>query len=453
MNPILEFIIELASKPAILVALIVVIGVVAQRKSYTEVITAGVKTFVGFLILTSGAGIIVQALEPFGEMFTTAFSMQGVVPSQEAAVSLALQEYGTPTALIMLLGMVMNVLAARFTKYKYIYLTGHATLNMSAMVAVILAVAGFSGISLILVGGVVVGLINTISPALLQKYIPIITRGNDGIALGHTGGLGYWISALVGHLVGNKEKSTEDIDFPKWLSFFRDSTVSIAVTMALIYIILAIASGSEYVTTNLSDGGNAIIYSLMMSGTFAAGVYIILQGVRMIIAEIVPAFKGISERIVPDAKPAIDVPVVFPYAPNAVLIGFLTSLLGGLVSMMIMIFTGSTVIIPGVTPHFFTGAAAGVFGNATGGVRGAVAGSFINGVVMSFLSLSLMSLMGDMGFANTTFGDIDNGVVGIIFGNLGKAGGQMAIVIGLAAIIVIFLLLQNVITKSDAKAE
>lgn len=37
------------------------------------------------------------------------------------------------------------------------------------------------------------------------------------------------------------------------------------------------------------------------------------------------------------------------------------------------------VIIPGVVPHFFVGAAAGVFGNATGGRRGAILGAFAHG--------------------------------------------------------------------------
>ena len=61
--------------------------------------------------------------------------------------------------------------------------------------------------------------------------------------------------------------------------------------------------------------------------SFAGGVYIILSGVRLIIGEIVPAFRGIAEKIVPNAKPAIDCPVVFPYAPNAVLMGFLCIIL------------------------------------------------------------------------------------------------------------------------------
>ena len=84
----------------------------------------------------------------------------------------------------------------------------------------------------------------------------------------------------------------------------------------------------------------------MQSITFAAGVYIILQGVRMVIAEIVPAFKGISDKLVPNARPALDCPVVFPYAPNAVLVGFLSSFAAGLIGMFMLYLLNMTVIIP-----------------------------------------------------------------------------------------------------------
>lgn len=263
------------------------------------------------------------------------------------------------------------------------------------------------------------------------------------------------MSGLIGKYVGNKEKSTEDINFPKGLAFLRDSTVSITITMAIVYVIVALFAGSDYITTTLSDGTNYIIYALQQAGSFAAGVFVILAGVRLILAEIVPAFKGISEKLVPNSIPALDCPIVFPYAPNAVLIGFLTSFVGGLVSLVIMVFTGTTVIIPGVVPHFFCGATAGVYGNATGGVRGAVIGSFIHGIIISFMPILLMPVMGDLGFQGSTFSDTDYGVSGIFLGNLANMGGQIAVISGVVAVLAVLigLTLLKKSKKSDTVAE
>ncbi|HGI5134018.1 TPA: PTS transporter subunit IIC, partial [Streptococcus agalactiae] len=186
----------------------------------------------------------------------------------------------------------------------------------------------------------------------------------------------------------------------------------------------------------ISNGVNGLVYALQLAGQFAAGVFVILAGVRLILGEIVPAFKGISEKLVPNSKPALDCPIVYPYAPNAVLIGFISSFVGGLVSMIVMIVTGTTVILPGVVPHFFCGATAGVIGNASGGVRGATIGAFVQGILISFLPIFLMPVLGGLGFKGSTFSDADFGLTGIILGALNHVGGAIAIVIGIVVILI-----------------
>lgn len=431
----MKFILDIVSTPAILVALIAIIGLVLQKKTLPDIMKGGIKTFVGFLVVSGGAGIILNSLNPFGKMFEQAFHLSGVVPNNEAIVAVALTQYGSSTAMIMFAGMIFNILIARFTKFKYIFLTGHHTLYMACMIAVILTVAGFTNVPLILLGGLALGLIMSISPAFVQKYMVLLT-GNDKVALGHFSALGYWLSGFVGGLVGDRSKSTEDIHFPKSLAFLRDSTVSITISMTIIYVIVALFAGSTYIETELSSGTSSLVYALQLAGQFAAGVFVILAGVRLILGEIVPAFKGISERLVPNSKPALDCPIVYPYAPNAVLIGFISSFVGGLVSMVIMIFTGSVVILPGVVPHFFCGATAGVIGNASGGVRGATIGAFCQGVLISFLPVFLMPVLGGLGFEGSTFSDADFGLSGIILGMLNKFGSQTGIIIGLLAILV-----------------
>lgn len=406
---------DVLSEPAVLVGLIALIGLIAQKKPVTECIKGTIKTIMGFVILGAGATLVINSLGDFAVIFQHAFGIKGVVPNNEAIVSIAQTSFGKEMAMIMFFAMLVNILIARLTPWKFIFLTGHHTLFMSMMVAVILSAGGMSGVPLIAVGSLVVGVAMVFFPAIAHPFMKQIT-GSDDVALGHFSTCSYVLSALIGAKFGNKAHSCEDVQVPKSLLFLRDTPVAISFTMGIIFLVTSAFAGPEFVSS-VAKGKHWFMFSLMQSITFAAGVYVILQGVRMVIAEIVPAFKGISDKLVPNAKPALDCPIVFPYAPNAVLIGFLSSFAAGLVGMALLYAMDLTVIIPGVVPHFFVGAAAGVFGNATGGRRGAILGSFANGLLLlTILPVFLLPVLGDLGFANTTFSDSDFGVVGILLG-------------------------------------
>ncbi|RWR01286.1 PTS ascorbate transporter subunit IIC [[Pantoea] beijingensis] len=436
----LKFIVDILKVPSVLVGLIALIGLVAQKKSFSDVVKGTVKTILGFIVLGGGATVLVSSLNPLGGMFEHAFNIQGIIPNNEAIVSIAIEKYGASTALIMAFGMVANIIVARFTRLKYIFLTGHHTFYMASMIAVILSVAGFEGTSLVFTGALTLGMIMAIFPAIAHRYMRKVT-GSDDIALGHFGTIGYVLAGWIGSIGGKPSRSTEEMNLPKNLSFLRDSSISISMTMIIIYIILAVCAGKEYVEGQLSGGQNFLVYSIIQAITFAAGVFIILQGVRLILAEIVPAFTGFSEKLVPNARPALDCPVVYPYAPNAVLVGFLFSFLGGLVGLFLLGQMKLVLILPGVVPHFFTGAASGVFGNATGGRRGAMLGAFANGLLITFLPVLLLPVLGAIGFANTTFSDADFGVIGIILGNLARFVNKesiMVVVVALFAVLVAY---------------
>lgn len=443
---IIKFIVDILKVPAVLVGLIAMVGLVAQRKSLADTIKGTVKTILGFLVLGGGAQVVVGSITPLGDMFEHAFKLQGIIPNNEAIVSMALNEYGTATALIMAFGMVANIVVARFTRLKYIFLTGHHTFYMACMIGIILTVAGFSGWQLIFTGSLTLGLVMASFPALAQHQMRKIT-GNDDVAFGHFGTIGYVLSGWIGGLVGKGSRSTEDMNLPKNLSFLRDSSISISLTMMAIYLILAVSAGSEYVEGTLSKGDNYLVYAIIQAITFAAGVFIILQGVRLILAEIVPAFTGFSEKLVPNAKPALDCPVVFPYAPNAVLLGFLFSFLGGLIGLFVLGKLDFVLILPGVVPHFFCGATAGVFGNAMGGRRGAMLGAFTNGLIITFLPVLLLPVLGSLGFTNTTFSDTDFCGVGIILGNMARFFNK-EVIMGIIFAIFVLLVAYNYIGKT-----
>lgn len=203
----LKLMMDVLSQPAVLIAAISLIGLLLQKKPANEIVKGTTKSFLGFIVISAGAGILVGSLEPFGKMFQAAFHVNGVVPNNEAIVAMALNEYGTATALIMFFGMLSNILIARFTRLKYIFLTGHHTLYMACLIAVILAVAGLKGPFLIGVGAVSLGLTMSLFPAMVQPFMKKIT-GNDKVAFGHFSSIGYAVSGLIGKAAGKGSRST-----------------------------------------------------------------------------------------------------------------------------------------------------------------------------------------------------------------------------------------------------
>jgi PTS system ascorbate-specific IIC component len=292
-----------------------------------------------------------------------------------------------------------------------------------------------------------------VMPAFAHPWMRKVT-GGEAVAMGHFGSTGYILGGIAGQLVGKGSKSTEEMKVPQGLRFLREPMVATAVAMVIIYLIFAfvyaIRDGLGPVQEALAidppkSWGGFIMFNVLQALNFGVGVALILFGVRTILGEIVPAFAGIAERVVPGALPALDCPVAFPYAPNAVIIGFLASVAGGLISLgLISVWLGAALglalILPGMVPHFFTGGAAGVFGNATGGRRGAVVGGFLNGVLITFLPAFLLFVLGDLGFANTTFGDADFGWYGILTGQSAQVAGVGGLVV-LGAIVVALLAL------------
>lgn len=447
MEALLSFFTDILQEPAFLMGIVTLVGLVALRKPKHQVLTGTLGPILGYLMLSAGANVIVTNLEPLSVMIETGFNITGVVPNNEAVVSVAQSILGVETMSILVVGLLFNLLIARFTRYKYVFLTGHHSFFMAALLSAVLGALGLEGTQLILIGGFMLGSWSAISPAMGQKYTLRVTDGDD-VAMGHFSSIGYYVSAWIGGIVGKDSKSTEEIELPESLSFLRNTTISTALTMLIFYLVAAIAAGSEFVVNELSGGVNAYVFAITSAFSFAVGVAIVYAGVRMILADLIPAFQGIADKVIPNAIPAVDCAVFFPYAPTAVIIGFISSFIGGVIGMLILGALGGVLIIPGLVPHFFTGATAGIYGNSTGGRKGAVIGSFINGLLISFLPALLLPVLGNLGFANTTFGDSDFAAIGIVIGKIGEKFGMVGIY-ALMGLIVGALFVPSILKKSD----
>lgn len=449
MNGVLTFLQNILSEPAFLIGLIAFVGLVALRTPSHKVLTGTLGPILGYLMLAAGATVIQQNLAPLATLIDQGFGITGVVPNNEAVTSVAQKILGVETMSILIVGLVLNILFARFTRFKYIFLTGHHSFFMACLLSAVLGAIGFKGMALVAVGGFILGAWSAISPAIGQKYTLKVTDG-DEIAMGHFGSLGYYLSAWIGSKVGKNSPSTEELHISEKWSFLRNTTISTGLVMVVFYLIAVVACliNNPKTVTELAAGKNPFIFAIVGGLTFAVGVAIVYAGVRMILADLIPAFQGIAMKLIPNAVPAVDCAVFFPYAPTAVILGFAFSFLGGLLGMFVLGAIGGVLIVPGMVPHFFCGATAGIFGNATGGRRGAILGSFVNGLFLAFLPATLLPVLGKLGFANTTFGDFDFGVFGILLGNVGNSIGQIGVYL-IVAVLVVVLLLPSIITKGN----
>ena len=93
-------------------------------------------------------------------MFQAAFNMTGIVPSIEAVNGYATNNLalGGQIAMTFLGIFIVNIILARFTPLKYIFLTGQALLWMSTMTVVFGYTAGLRGFWLVLAASIVGGL-------------------------------------------------------------------------------------------------------------------------------------------------------------------------------------------------------------------------------------------------------------------------------------------------------
>ncbi|TNC18031.1 PTS ascorbate transporter subunit IIC [Georgenia sp. 311] len=372
----------------ILIGLIALAGLLLQRKPVEAVVGGTLRAVVGVVILTLGVDVFVGGLVAFQAIVASAVGLQP--PTAESTLNDFLAGTGSAVPMIIAVGFAIHLLIVRlFPAARYVYLTGHLMFWMSIVIAASLAevLTDISRTTLVLSGAVIIACYWTLQPLWIAPLMRRVT-GNDQYGLGHTTSsvaliAGYGSRALR---LGDPQKhDSEKLKLPRQLSFFKDINVSTALIITVIMLIAIAFADSGVVQEQMGDSELLPwAWGLTQALRFAAGIAILLFGVRMFLAEIVPAFKGISDKVLPGTRPALDIPVVFPKAPTAVMIGFLSSTVVFLVLMGVFAAAGWFVLVPPMIMLFFGGGSGGVFGNAVAGWRGAVFGGVVNGVLLAF---------------------------------------------------------------------
>ncbi len=401
---------NLFNEVAILIGIITLLGLLLQRKPIEDLIAGALRATIGVYILFIGISVFVGGLIAFQTIVSSAVGLDP--PQATNTLGDFLGSHGGTIALVITVAFFLHILAVRILGTRYVYLTGHLMFWISVIVTAAL-VETFGDLAqgyLVLAGALIVAAYWTIQPLYIAPLMRKVI-GSDNWGYGHTSSAACYIAGRLGPGVGSKEEhDTERLSLPRQLAFFKDVNVSTALIIGII-MLLSMAFADPDVLAEQAAGYNAQIHpwvwGIVSALRFAAGIAILLFGVRMFLAEIVPAFKGISDRLIPNSRPALDVPTVFTFAPTAVMIGFVSSTIVFLILMGVFAAIGWFVLVPPMIMLFFPGGGAGVFGNAFGGWRGAALGGAVNGLFLAFGQAITWGLLSDTAPELATLADPD----------------------------------------------
>lgn len=419
MKEILDFCVSFFRNPALFMGLVVAIGLILQRKPIDAILKGIFKGIIGMVILLKGVDIVVSSITPLANAFSGLFNTQS--NSTLGDFNVFLGQYGSYVGLILLCGFVINIIIARYTRFKTIYLTGNILFWYPMLFLAVEIENNVSGLKLFIFTLIMYILVITIFPYILRKHVKYVT-GNDSFTIGHTASIYCLLGSYIGKLVGQKDKNIENLNLPKSLSFFRDTNITAAIVMFIVYIIVGLFIGKE---SRIAIYGSEplITYSLIQGITFAAGMIILLTGVRMILGEIIPSFKGIADKLAKGSIPALDIPMIFPYGPNALLIGFIIALITSIGTLFLLGASGvlTFALIPLVVACYFDVAPGAIFANARGGWPAAIITSALGGIILMVLAaISLNLVSGTVGNFIQTYGGNEFSIWVIIGDLVGK---------------------------------
>ena len=295
-----------------------------------------------------------------------------------------------------LIAFAVNIILVYFGKYtkaKGVFLTGNAgTAHAQSVLWLVLANLMVGNAAAVVITGVLVGVYWAYSTTLAAKVCDDVT-GGAGFTVGHNQQIGIWFFGKIAHFFGKKEQDAENLKLPGWLSIFNNNVVATCVIMWIFVGGFMAPLGISGIQ-ELAGKDNWIVYIISVGIAFSMDMVILLTGVRMMCAELTESFKGIQEKLVPNAIPAIDVAALLPFSPNAATLGFIFCTIGTVISIGILVLIKSPImVLPGFVPLFFSGGPIGVVANKKGGIKAVIICCTLLGMIQSFGTIWAISLM------------------------------------------------------------
>ena len=410
MNGFLNYLINhLLTQPVLMIGILIALGYIVGKKSFEKIVTGTISAMVGIQLVLFGGGQFSGAFKPITTAISEKFGIQGYLMDSYAMKATSQEALGDKFALVgyvFLIAFAVNIVLVYFGKYtkaKGIFLTGNAGIAHSqAILWLVLTWLITNDAISVIIAGVLVGVYWAFSTTLAAGVIDKVTDGG-GFTVGHNQQLGIWFFGKIAHLFGDPEKDdAENLNLPGWLTIFNNNVTATCLIM-ITFIGLFISPLGISGIQELAGKTHWVNYIIYIGINFSMYMVILLNGVRMMCGELTASFKGVQERIIPNAIPAIDVAAILPFSPTAATLGFIFTTVGTVIAIgLLLIFKSPTIVLPGFVPLFFAGGPIGVVANKLGGYKSVIVCSILLGLVQTFgtvWAIDLMNYPGGVGWS------------------------------------------------------
>lgn len=394
--------------PWALLIIIVFFGMI-RRKTAKGIADSAIKAVIGYYLVVIGASLTAYSTQGISEMMYSSFQCHGGIMNTETFFANLFVKYGQIAIAIMFLSFAFNVLLARISRLKGVFLTAHHLLYLSLISSMFFSAGTRLPLyAVVLLGSLCTSVFAWLCVATARPVIHRVTGDKDvSMANSNIG------AVLIGAGIGKLTKRDNSCSASKEASQIKSIPGIAAVTVFAVYLILFLLIGRE--GTEAVLGGAWLSGILTRSMLYGAQIALLLYGIRMLLAPVIEIFWEFSQKLVPDIWKGLDASILIGYQPRAWHLGFTACCVGGwIATLALAILRMPYVPIMNPTSAYFTGGVAGVCGYVFGNKPASIIAGAVSGLLMVVFVAFASPGFGTMNEFGVVFGEAQYGLFALI---------------------------------------